>query len=280
LQYTILVFSGCKANLQYLSIRYTERLVDAGVQPSPGSAGDSYDNALAETINGLYKAEVVHRRSWRALQEVELATLMGSLEQPPSVAQPAWVRVAGRSRGSLQSELGALRSRGVAPNSAVSNKPGAVQITHAKWLVWHGKGSKALERIKALDGRLLSREGYEFKTLWWNLNTISSYLKNNAHTLVNYGVRHRRGLPISSSIAESAVNQVVSYRMAKKRQMRWTDEGAHCMVQVRVAVLNGEFSRRRISALKIAFPGCGKCLGPSSAGGLSPTDGTDRAIMP
>jgi len=85
-----------------------------------------------------------------------------------------------------------------------------------QWLVWHGKGSKAVERIKALDGRLLTREGYEFSTLWWNLNTVSGYLRNNAHTLVNCGARHRKGLPISSSIAESAVNQVVSHRMAKK----------------------------------------------------------------
>ena len=114
------------------------------------------------------------------------------------------------------------------------------EIIHAKWLVWHGKGSKALGRIKALDSRLLSREGCEFKTLWWNLNTIYGYLTNNTRTLVNYSARHRKGLPISS-IAESAVNHVVSYRMAKKRQMRWTDEGVHCMVQVRVAVLNGEF---------------------------------------
>jgi putative transposase len=60
---------------QYLSIRYTERLVDVGVEPSVGTVGDSYDNALAETINGLYKAEVVHRRSWHTLQEVALATL-------------------------------------------------------------------------------------------------------------------------------------------------------------------------------------------------------------
>ncbi|KWZ58288.1 transposase [Burkholderia ubonensis] len=60
---------------QYVSIRYTERLLDAGVEPSVGSVGDSYDNALAETINGLYKAEVIHRRSWRTLQAVELATL-------------------------------------------------------------------------------------------------------------------------------------------------------------------------------------------------------------
>ncbi|KWN80903.1 transposase [Burkholderia ubonensis] len=60
---------------QYVSIRYTERLLEAGVEPSVGSVGDSYDNALAETINGLYKAEVIHRRSWRTLQAVELATL-------------------------------------------------------------------------------------------------------------------------------------------------------------------------------------------------------------
>ena len=60
---------------QYVSIRYTERLAEAGIEPSVGSVGDSYDNALAEAINGLYKAEVIHRKSWKNLQEVELATL-------------------------------------------------------------------------------------------------------------------------------------------------------------------------------------------------------------
>ena len=61
---------------QYLSIRYTERLADAGIEPSVGSVGDSYDNALAETINGLYKAEVIHRRGpWRSFEAVEMATL-------------------------------------------------------------------------------------------------------------------------------------------------------------------------------------------------------------
>ncbi len=61
---------------QYLSIRYTDRLVEMGVEPSVGSVGDSYDNALAETINGLYKAEVIHPNGpWRSLDEVEFATL-------------------------------------------------------------------------------------------------------------------------------------------------------------------------------------------------------------
>jgi transposase InsO family protein len=61
---------------QYVSIRYSERLAEAGVAPSVGSKGDSYDNALAETINGLYKAELIHRRGpWRTRESVELATL-------------------------------------------------------------------------------------------------------------------------------------------------------------------------------------------------------------
>ena len=61
---------------QYLSIKYTERLAEAGIEPSVGSVGDSYDNALAETVNGLYKTEVIHRRGpWRSFEAVEFATL-------------------------------------------------------------------------------------------------------------------------------------------------------------------------------------------------------------
>ena len=63
---------GC----QYLSIRYTERLAEVGIESSVGSTGDSYDNALAETINGLYKTEVIRRRGpWRSIDDVEYATL-------------------------------------------------------------------------------------------------------------------------------------------------------------------------------------------------------------
>ena len=62
---------------QYLSIRYTDRLEEAGFKASVGSVGDSYDNALAETINGLYKAEVIHKDGpWRGLDDVEKATLI------------------------------------------------------------------------------------------------------------------------------------------------------------------------------------------------------------
>ena len=73
---------------QYLSIKYTERLAEAKIAPSVGSVGDSYDNALAETINGLFKAEVIHRRGpWRSFEAVEYATLewvdYGVVEETP-----------------------------------------------------------------------------------------------------------------------------------------------------------------------------------------------------
>ena len=62
--------------VQYVSIKYSERLAEAGIEPSVGSVGDSYDNALAETVIGLFKAEVIHRRGpWRSLEAVEYATL-------------------------------------------------------------------------------------------------------------------------------------------------------------------------------------------------------------
>ena len=61
---------------QYLSIRYTERLLEAGIESSVGSVGDSYDNALAETIIGLFKSEIIRRRGpWRNVEHVEFATL-------------------------------------------------------------------------------------------------------------------------------------------------------------------------------------------------------------
>lgn len=62
--------------VQYLSIRYTERLAEAGLESSVGSKGDSYDNAMAESVIGLFKAEVIHRLGpWKGLDDVEYATL-------------------------------------------------------------------------------------------------------------------------------------------------------------------------------------------------------------
>jgi putative transposase len=73
---TTIVLRRSIESAQYVSIHYTDRLTDAGIEPSVGSVGDSYDNALAETINGLFKTEVIRRRGpWRSLEAVEFATL-------------------------------------------------------------------------------------------------------------------------------------------------------------------------------------------------------------
>ena len=107
---------------QYLSIRY---LADAGVVPSVGSVGDSYDNALAETINGLYKAEVIHRRGpWRSLEAVEYATLewvdwFNNRRLLEPIGKPRQNNAGGTSRSRRPSPPD--------PKRRASDEPGAVQ---------------------------------------------------------------------------------------------------------------------------------------------------------
>jgi hypothetical protein len=118
------------------------------------------------------------------------------------------------------------------------------EIKSCKWLVWHGKSTKAVARLKHICNAFEMVAGEPFFTLWLNLGRLIGYLESNDRYLVNYSRRHFKGLPISSSIAESAVNEVVSWRMAKKRQMRWSDEGAHLLAQVRVRAINGDLHPR------------------------------------
>lgn len=73
------------------------------------------------------------------------------------------------------------------------------------------------------------------------LRDLETYIINNAGYIVNYGERYRNGERISTSFAESTVNQVISKRMVKKQQMQWTPEGAHLLLQVRTAVINEDW---------------------------------------
>ena len=114
--------------VQYLSIRYTERLAAAGIEPSVGSTSDSYDNALAECVIGLYKTEVIRRRGpWRGLDDVERATLTWSRGTTLTVcsSRSATSRPLSSSRRSMnvrQERLNRWYSR-----NELSGKPGAVQ---------------------------------------------------------------------------------------------------------------------------------------------------------
>ena len=115
---------------QYVSIKYTERLVEAGVEPSVGSVGDSYDNALAETINGLYKAEIIHRRGpWRSLEAVEFATLEWvELVQQPAALGAHRQHPAGRSRGTLLRHAGTTCHGGVTQTKWPPANPGRFTV--------------------------------------------------------------------------------------------------------------------------------------------------------
>lgn len=68
-----------------------------------------------------------------------------------------------------------------------------------------------------------------------------TYIDNNRHLIPNYGEKHRYGETITTSFVESTVNEVVAKRMVKKQQMQWSQKGAHCLLQTRIAVLNDEF---------------------------------------
>lgn len=149
-----------------------------------------------------------------------------------------WFHIAMKFRAAEQSVFGCRQQAG--PDWDWVER----ELRSAKWLVWHGKGRKAVSRLQGITAALEQWPNQEYSTLWWNVRKACGYVQGHTQYLVNYGARYRKGLPISSSIAESAVNQVVSLRMAKKRQMRWSDAGAHALVQVRVADLNGELSPR------------------------------------
>jgi len=114
-----------------------------------------------------------------------------------------------------------------------------------KWFLWHGNVFRALQTIEDLQCQL--DEGGEEATfeqvrLAKAVGEFDTYIRANADRIPNYGERHRAGETISSSFVESAVNQVISKRMVKKQQMRWTPRGAHLLLQIRTHVLNDELA--------------------------------------
>jgi hypothetical protein len=147
-----------------------------------------------------------------------------------------WFHIAMKFRAAELSVLGSRLTEGPDWSRIES------ELKSAKWLVWHGKGRKAVPRLKSIGDELQKWPEQDQSTLWWNVRKVSAYIRSHTRFLVDYGARYRKGLPIASGIAESAVNQVVSIRMAKKQQMRWSDEGAHALALVRVAELNEELS--------------------------------------
>jgi hypothetical protein len=121
-------------------------------------------------------------------------------------------------------------------------------LAKLKWLLWHGNTFRADQVLSWLEDDLYTDTEDDNPPeaqvkLAKYLGQFATYIRANAHLIPNYGERHRCGEAISSALAESAVNQIVAKRMAKKQQMRWSPTGAQLFLQVRTAVLNNDLAR-------------------------------------
>jgi hypothetical protein len=143
-----------------------------------------------------------------------------------------WFHIAMRYEHLLQTLRGL-------PEQTIPNKAVLLETAeHSKWRLWYGQSVKAIQRLQTLEQACrLSRIGQPLKTL----TILIKYLKDNQPRLIHYAKRHRSGLPISSSNAESAVSTNIADRM--RWRMRWSQKGAQSLLQVRCAVLNGDFGK-------------------------------------
>ena len=115
------------------------------------------------------------------------------------------------------------------------------ELERINWFLWHGNVFMALETVEDFEFDLEAREiTAKGEKLLKNLEEFEIYIRNNARLIPNYGERWRYGEAISTAFVESTINQVVSKRMVKKQQMRWSQQGAHLLLQVRTRVLNDE----------------------------------------
>ena len=124
------------------------------------------------------------------------------------------------------------------------------RLRHLLWNGKHGEACGALDRIVGWleNAALLNDAAVAAKVgrLVAHCTELRGYLENNEDALIDYGRRYRAGQPISSSRAESTVNQLVNARMNKRRQMRWSPRGAHRLLQVRASVLDGRFGQQAL----------------------------------
>ncbi len=118
-------------------------------------------------------------------------------------------------------------------------------LESVKWNLWHGNVQHALQRIGDLDDDLFMLEGKPAnkKKMEKAAGEFHSYIEANQAFIPNYGDRYRHDEMISTAFVESTVNYVVSKRFVKKQQMRWTQRGAHLLLQTRVQVLNDDLRK-------------------------------------
>lgn len=118
------------------------------------------------------------------------------------------------------------------------------KVERIKWRLWNGQAGRALSLMREIRADFREQDNTSFwgKRVDKQLRTLETYIRRNQGSVVNYGARHRSGARIATSPAEATVNRLVAKRFVKKQQMRWSRSGAHYLLKVRAAVLNGNLS--------------------------------------
>ena len=131
-------------------------------------------------------------------------------------------------------------AKGLPKEESIPDVASALEST--KWYLWHGNVFQALEELDGLDFDFTCYEGDSpiVQKVWKAVNEFHHYISVNRPFIPNYGKRYRYGETISTAFVESTVNEVISRRMVKKQQMRWTKQGAHLLLQVRTQTLNDD----------------------------------------
>jgi len=127
------------------------------------------------------------------------------------------------------------------PKDGTEGKKLRKQLERIKWLLWHGNQHRAQQETSNLREDVASLElNYQhLKRFRRTAHEFAVYINNNSGSLINYGERYRSGERISSAMAESTVNALVSKRFAKRQQMQWTKRRAHLLLQTRTRTLDG-----------------------------------------
>ena len=116
-------------------------------------------------------------------------------------------------------------------------------VRSLKWKLWHGQTDRALDQLETMTSefaKLRERGNLSATRLLHLAHPLLTYVRSNKSAIINYGARYRSGRRIATALAESGVNSLVARRMVKKQQMQWSKRGAHLLLQVRAAVLNGD----------------------------------------
>ncbi|MFN8579281.1 MAG: ISKra4 family transposase [Candidatus Sericytochromatia bacterium] len=129
-------------------------------------------------------------------------------------------------------------AKGIPKNESLKNLE--KDIDGVKWYLWHGNVFNALQRLENIEDDLNCVDEPKALKLYNTVNEFYGYIENNRNLIPNYQDRHQYGECISTAFVESTVNEVISKRMRKKQQMRWTQKGAHLLLQLRTKTLNNE----------------------------------------